>query len=297
MKALVAGWFSFESMGATAGDLLAKGLVCRWLDGHSCPYDVALASPFTGGVDWRVVEPSVYSHVIFVCGPFGNGWPVTEFLPRFACARLVGVNLSMLEPLETWNPFELLLERDSSATARPDIAFLAVPEPVPVVGVVLVHEQAEYKQRMHSQANGAIQKLIASRPMATIPIDTRLDVNSTGLRTPAEVESLISRTDVVITTRLHGMVLAIKNSVPVLAIDPIPGGAKIRKQAESIGWPVVFTADDLDRKRLEGAFDYCLTEAARVAAGECRAEAVRKLANLEASFLKAFSGKQSARIG
>jgi hypothetical protein len=53
MKTLVAGWFSFEQMGATAGDLMARDLACDWLEraGHS--YDVALAPPFSGGVDWR----------------------------------------------------------------------------------------------------------------------------------------------------------------------------------------------------------------------------------------------------
>ena len=70
-----------------------------------------------------------------------------------------------------------------------------------------------------------------------VKIDTRLDTNQTGLRTPAEVESVIRKMDVVMTTRLHGLVLAIKNGVPVIAIDPVAGGAKIKRQAESIDWP------------------------------------------------------------
>jgi hypothetical protein len=49
---------------------------------------------------------------------FGNGWPVTDFLERFRHCRLAGVKLSMLQPLDVWNPFELLIERDSSAAAR-----------------------------------------------------------------------------------------------------------------------------------------------------------------------------------
>jgi hypothetical protein len=100
MRTLVAGWFSFEQMGATAGDLMARDVACDWLErvGHS--YDVALASPFFGGVDWRAVDPKSYSRVVFVCGPFGNGWPITEFLPRFAGCRFVSLNLSMLEPLD-----------------------------------------------------------------------------------------------------------------------------------------------------------------------------------------------------
>ena len=70
MKVILAGWYSFEQMGASAGDLLTRDLVCQWLDEISLSYDVALAPPFAGGVDWRAVDPSQYDYVIFACGPF-----------------------------------------------------------------------------------------------------------------------------------------------------------------------------------------------------------------------------------
>ncbi len=290
MKALVAGWFSFEQMGATAGDLLARDLACEWLERAGYSYDVALAPPFTGGVDWRSVDPKTYSHVVFVCGPFGNGEPITDFLPRFAGCRLVGLNLSMLESLDAWNPFDLLLERDSSATSRPDVSFLSRQARVPVVGVVLVHPQSEYKKRaMHQVANEAIHRLVDSREMSVVTIDTRLDTNSAGLRSPAEVESLIARMDVVLTTRLHGTVLALKNSVPAVAIDPITGGAKIRRQAETIGWPVVFTADALTDEALQQAFDYCLTEPARTKARDCCARATKAVQETRDEFISALA--------
>lgn len=286
MKALVTGWFSFEQMGATAGDLYARDLVCEWIQETGLAYDVALAPPFEGGVDWRKVEAKDYSHVVFVCGPFGNGWPITEFLPHFAGCRLIGVNLSMLQSLDEWNPFDLLLERDSSATARPDITFLSRQPEVPVVGVVLVDPQKEYRERaMHAVANEAIQRLMSSREVAAVPIDTRLDANRTGLRTPSEVESLIARMDVVVTTRLHGTVLSLKNGVPPLVVDPIAGGAKIRRQAETVGWPVVFTADALTDEALQDAFDYCLTEEARGRALACRERARQMVQGVRDEFV------------
>jgi Polysaccharide pyruvyl transferase len=290
VKALVAGWFSFERMGATAGDLLARDLVCQWLEraGHS--YDVALAAPFCGGVDWRIADLRCYSHVVFVCGPFGNGWPIPEFLARFAGCHLVGINLSMIEPLEVWNPFDLLLERDSSASSRPDISFLSDQGRVPVVGVVEVHPQREYRDRStHRVANDAIHRLISSREMSVVPIDTRLDINSMGLRTPAEVESLIARMDIVLTTRLHGMVLALKNGVPAIAIDPIAGGAKLRRQAETIGWPLVFTTDTLTDRSLQEAFAYCLTEDARAKARGCCKRATRVVQDVRDEFMAALA--------
>jgi hypothetical protein len=286
VRALVAGWFSFEEMGATAGDLLARDLVCEWLREAGLEYDIAVAPPFTGGVDWQRVEPGSYSHVIFVCGPFGNGWPLTEFLPRFDHARLIGVDLSMLQPLEEWNPFDLLLERDSSRTSRPDISFLSAQPHVPVVGVVLVHPQSEYEGGRHDAANDAVQRLLAARDVAAVQIDTRLDVNATGLRTPAQVESLIARVDAVATTRLHGLVLALKNGVPALAVDPIAGGAKVRRQAETVGWPVCFTADDLDDAKLREALAWCLTHEGRAAAEACGNRASAAVATVRDRFLR-----------
>jgi Polysaccharide pyruvyl transferase len=291
VKALVTGWFSFEQMGATAGDLLARDLACEWLKRAGYAYDVALAPPFPGGVNWRLVDPAAYSHVVFVCGPFGNGKPITEFLEHFDGCRLVGLNLTMLQSLDTWNPFDLLLERDSSATSHPDISFLSRQAPVPVVGVVLMDAQpAESKEKnAHKVANNAIHRLVASREMSAVAIDTRLDTNSTGLRTASEVESLIARMDVILTTRLHGTVLALKNGVPAVAVDPVARGGKVLRQAETIDWPLVFAADELTDEALRQAFDYCLTEDARVKARECRARATSMVQEVRDEFISSLT--------
>src|SRR5262249_15620796 len=141
-----------------------------------------------------------------------------EFLGRFAGCYKVGLDLSMIRPVGEWNPFDVLLERDSDRAARPDLSFLCRRPRVPVVGVALVHPQREYGPRgRHAEADAALGRLLAAREAALVRIDTRLDENATGLRTAAEVESLIARVDLMVTTRLHGMVLALKNGVPALA--------------------------------------------------------------------------------
>jgi hypothetical protein len=266
MKTLVVGWFSFDRGHATAGDLLALEVTGDWLERAGYTYDVAVAPPFRNGIDWQAVEPKSYSQVIFVCGPFERGELEAEFLKRFGGHRLIGLNLSMQLPLDEWNPFDFLIERDSSADANPDMVFLSHQAQVPVVGLCLVEP---YPSALVEAANAAIDRLIASKEMSVVEIDTRLDKNSTGLRNSAEVESLLARMDAVVTTRLHGMVLSLKNGVPVVAIDPMAGGAKIRRQAETIGWPVIFDIDTLTDKALQEALNYCLTEAARVKAHEC----------------------------
>jgi hypothetical protein len=286
VKTLVTGWFSFEQMGASAGDLLARDVACEWLRDAGRTLDIALAPPFPGGVDWRAVDPAAYAEVVFVCGPFGNGPPLTGFLDRFAGRPLVGLNLTMLEPLDAWDPFDLLIERDSSARSHPDMALAARQPLVPVAGLVLIDSQPEYGGRdRHDVANAALRRLAAGRDLAVVPIDTRLDENRTGLRSAAQVESLIARTDVVLTTRLHGTVLALKNGVPAVVVDPVAGGAKVRRQANTLGWPVVFDADALGERELNEALDYCLTAAARALARDCADRARTRLQGARREFL------------
>jgi hypothetical protein len=276
VKTLLAGWFSFEEGHATAGDLLVRDVAYKWIigAGHQC--DIALAPPFEGGVDWRLVDPDDYSNVVFVCGPFQRSRLELEFLDRFARCRLIGLNLSMQESLSKWNPFDLLLERDSSHGEHPDMAFLSPPARVPVVGVCMVEP---YPGAMVGVASEAINRLINSREMAVVKIDTRLDARGTNhLRSAVEIESLIARVDVLLTTRLHGLVLALKNGLPSIAIDPEPGGAKICRQAELLDWPAIFLVDEMDDEALQEAFQYCLTEDSRTKAKECCVHA-QKLAN------------------
>ena len=152
---MVAGWFSFPSMGASAGDLLCRDLVVSWLTRDGVDVDLCAAAPFQippndgvrGTVEWATANPGDYRAVVFVCGPFGNGWPVTEFLERFKGIRLVGVNLTMLQDIAEWNPFDVLLERDSSRATNPDLVFLSPRASTSVAGLILVHPQTEYGDR------------------------------------------------------------------------------------------------------------------------------------------------------
>jgi Polysaccharide pyruvyl transferase len=277
-------------MGATAGDLLARDVACEWLVEAGHEVDVAVARPFSDGVDWRTVDPEGYSHVVFVCGPVGNGPPLTALLDRFAGRPFVGLDVTMLHELADWNPFELLLERDSGRAARPDISFLSTRPLVPVVGLVVIDVQPEYGAGdAAARASTRLEALAARRGFAVVRIDTRLDENATGLSSAEQVESVIARMDVVLTTRLHGLVLALKNGVPVVGIDPVEGGAKVTRQAEAVGWPHVFSVDSAD-EQLERALAYCLSARARADSQECAVRAREALGEVRSTFISTLSG-------
>jgi hypothetical protein len=299
MRALVAGWFSFEDMGATAGDLVSRDVVCDWLAQEGVAFDVATAPPFKGGVAWRTVDASRYSHIVFVCGPFGNGQPVTALLARFSHCRKVGVDLTMLQSLDEWNPFDLLIERDSDRRSHPDLAFLSGLPRVPVLGLTLIDSQPEYGDRdAHEEANAALTDLATGQDAAVVRIDTRLDVaNEGGLRTPAQIVSLIASLDVMATSRLHGLVLALASGVPVVAVDPVSGGGKVSRQARTVGWPHVFRVSEFASDDLEAALSRCLRPDGRQLALECRSRASSLLEGAHAEFAAYMLQSRGTQVG
>jgi len=286
VKALVAGWFSYQHSDFTAGDLLASDVVAAWLEQAAVPFDIAVARPLTGGVDIQAIAAPDYSVVIFVCGPFMRNHWEAAFLGQFADQFLIGINLSMPFPLHAWNPFDVLIERDSDRIARPDLSLLSPRQILPVVGVCLCDP---YDEADVPRANTFVQRLLDSREMACVPIDTRLDRNATGLRTKSEVESLLARMDAVVTTRLHGTILSLRNGVPPVVIDPEPGGGRIRRQAESLGWPFVFTVDRLEDAALRTALTRCLAPEARALARRAASAGAARLHDMRALFVEALS--------
>lgn len=288
MHVLIMGWFSFDNMGNTAGDMIARDVVCKWLDDANIAYKVAVTNsfPYPGGVQWETVDPHLFTDILFVCGPFGNGYPITDMLVRFVNCRLIGLDLTILQSLQEWNPFTILYERDSSRNSNPDITFFAPAPRVPVAGVILMDKQDMYGVRdQHQKVNQVVELFIKGRELSVVRIDTELENNKGGLRSSGEVESLIAKMDIVITTRLHGSVLAIKNGVPVIPIDSVKGGAKLTRQIKTIGWPLLFDAENLSEGALHGALDYCLTEKARQEAKKCARKAYNTIEHMRASFL------------
>jgi hypothetical protein len=291
-RALVAGHFTFPTQSATAGDLIACDVVCGWLREAGFEYDVALAEPFAGGRDWHEVDPRDYSHVVWVCGPLGRGTDAFSRLrKRFPPdgRHWIGVDLSMIEPVEAWNPFDVLLERDSNRTKRADLAFAAYMNALPVIGLVQVEPFTPLfpDRDRQEDAREAARRLAFAHPAAVVEIDTRLDVdNASGLRTASEVAALIGRMDVVVTTRLHGLVLALRHGVPAVAIDPVAGGDKITAQARAVDWPTAFAVDEASEDVLNEALSFALSEKGRARARASAEHGMRSVEAIREEFVR-----------
>jgi hypothetical protein len=271
MRVLVTGWFSLDDGEITAGDALACETVRGWLTAAGMPHDVAAIDGFRldGDVGAARVDPASYSHVLFVCGPVASP-KVARLLKPFDHCRRIAVGVSVTAG--DGGCFDDMLPRDGGTAARPDLSLGAPAAATAVVGVTLSHPQPEYGDRgRHELANGLVRDLMRQTPAAPLELDTRLDAREAlACRTAERFTSLLARVDAVVTTRLHGLVLALRAGVPAVALDPIAGGAKLAAQAAALGWPAVRTVGEADVAGLAELLDWCLTSReARERAAAC----------------------------
>ena len=109
------------------------------------------------------------------------------------------------------------------------------------------------------------------------------------------ISALMRRADVLVTNRPHGLVFAIKNGLPAIAIAAVAGGDKVTAQARSIEWPICFAAEDASQEKMDAAFNWCLTDAARTAAKKSRARALEVLATIELDLTDAFDSEPTPK--
>ncbi|CAM5286411.1 hypothetical protein SROCM77S_00238 [Streptomyces rochei] len=276
------GWFSFLHGEATAGDVLALRRVEEVLREAGLAYDVVWSPGFQAeGTHFEDLDPAAYSRLVFVCGP-AHGWQVEELHRRFAHCVRIAVGVSVIDPgSPAVTGFHRVLARDAEGTGPTlDLAARAPALPArPVAGVVLTHGQHEYGgQRRHEEVAAALTRWLAGKDCARLELETRLDAHDWRLcGTPAQLEAVLTRLDLVVTDRLHGLVLALRAGTPALAVDPVEGGAKVTAQARACGWPALVAAERLTEEALEHWWQWCLTggrsEAVRIGAAFRSADA------------------------
>ncbi len=274
---LVTGWSGVLHGEATAGDVLSMAAVSDALTtvGVACRTGWSAVMCPPGGLRLDDADPADFTHLVWACGPL-SGKPVVQTAARFARCRRIAVGVSVLDPADpAVAAFDTVLARDTAgAGGLPDLAARPPVGPVPVVAVFLTAGQQEYgARRRHDQVSAAIGDWLGSRDLARLELDTRLDPRDWRLAaTPGQVESVVRRVDAVVTTRLHGLVLALKNGVPAVAVDPVSGGAKVTAQARAWDWPVL-AAEALTPTALDAALDAALSDAGRAAAGRAAGSA------------------------
>jgi hypothetical protein len=258
MRVLVTGWFSFDEVVATIGDELGADVVIGWLTELGVEHDVAWAPYLGRGPHWRDLDPTEYTHLVFVSGPLMDMPLLRELTAAFGSAHRIAVNVSAV-PDDARPLFHQVWERDAPGLARPDLAIGTTTPDVPVVAVAFAPAQEEYGSRSRADAvRATIEGWLRARAMPWFELDMDL-FDKPYERFPAQVEALIRRADVVVSMRLHALVLGLAHGVPVIACDAVAGGAKVSAQAAALGWPVVLLAGEIDPTTLDAALEHALS--------------------------------------
>ncbi|RZQ60229.1 polysaccharide pyruvyl transferase family protein [Amycolatopsis suaedae] len=276
MRVLLTGWPSFVDGEATAGDLLSMRRVADALAALGVPADqVHSPNLYPGGPDLATVDPDAYSHLVFACGP-AHGEQVRALHRRFARCRRIAVGVSVVDPADpAVTGFHHVLPRDDATESTVDLSVGGPAEPVPVVGAVFAPGQREYgERRRHHTVHDTIRKWLCDNGCAVVELDSRVDpAQWRNPSTPEEFLAVLRRMDAVVTTRLHGLVLALRAGVPALAVDPVAGGGKVTAQAHALRWPALLPAGQVSAGELDGWLRWCRSpEAARLADDRRRAE-------------------------
>ncbi|RSN39312.1 polysaccharide pyruvyl transferase [Amycolatopsis sp. WAC 04197] len=222
-----------------------------------------------GDVNYEEVDPARYSHVVFVCGP-AHGWQIREVHRRFAHCHRIAVGVSVIDPEDdTVTGFDQVFPRDQEKVGTPDLSLGVPTDQVLVTGVILAPPQREYgASGRHAEVHASVREWIAGVDCARVPLDTRLASSDwERCETPDQFTSILSHLDVVVTTRLHGLVLSLQAGVPALAIDPVAGGGKVSAQADALGWPALVPAEEAgDRDVLDSWWRWCSSVQGRAVA-------------------------------
>jgi hypothetical protein len=217
------------------------------------------------GGHWPVADifsltPSI-RQLAFVCGPLLDRSPLRDFLYVHRRARKLALGVSILPNNEAiTSRFDAIVARDGISDSTFDFAAAEIVPPAPwqanairSAGLSLRGPQKEYGPNRvgQSEKSEALLRGLAARlSLQVVEIDTRiLPENDT-----ATIAADFMRSDIVLTTRMHGALLALALGKPVIAIDQIPGTAKVTAVLRKIGWPHVYSAESVTADMLDAAF-------------------------------------------
>jgi hypothetical protein len=285
-KKILVTWFGSFKNWSTIGDYLSVKVLTEFLQDQQYDFDCACHKDF-GGIKGRIlslnsVDPSDYSTLIFCCGPINNKNKklkglISDFNDHLKIA--VGVSLFPKSNPNYYNPFDFVLARENGEKDYTDLAVLDNPKEISkrkakhfTVGLVLRNKQEEYgtENCMSTEANRALTEVARillkqnqsffvrikeyfRLQRSIIKIDNQFYNNGA---TAKEIEQQYQQCDIILTTRFHGAITALRYGIPVMALDQINNGAKVHNLLSKIEFPFVWKINDFDA-----------VEAAKVASG------------------------------
>lgn len=294
-KRLLVCWYGSFAGHGTIGDLRSLESAVTHLvgRGHDVSHATAdeLIIPGAKRVLWDEATAAAFDAVLFVCGPILRTHPHTNALfERFANVTLIGLGVSIL-PAESplhFNPFQILFARQGASKAHGDIAIAAPPvrraphvRGAAKIGISLRGAQSEYgDEKCKWRETEALVRATAAAALEACGgyvVDIENHLQRSEL-TADGIDALYADCDLIITSRFHGAVMALRYNVPFIAIDQIAGGAKVYDLLAPLGWPHCYRIDDASIAQLPDLAGQLLLEPDMDALNDARTKAIDQCA-------------------
>ncbi len=281
-------WYGSFSKNGTVGDYLSVNSLTHFLEKHNYDFDCASYKPFHNlkgnPIELENALPSDYDIIIFCCGPIlKNHENLNSLFEKFKTLYKVGIGVSLFpkDHFNFYNPFDFVLARENGTEMYEDIAIIASHTKQTKysnqeglkIGLILRNEQHEYGKKNCKSDKAYLYLMIIAKTL----IGTRetfsnklmklftkgapakasgtiLEINNhleTSGLTPQEIENQYSECDLILTTRFHGSMLALRNDIPFIALDQIKNGAKVYKLVSQTGYPFVWKINKLSLNKLK----------------------------------------------
>lgn len=287
-------WYGSFGHG-TIGDLRSMESVVTHLHalGHRVSHatDLDVEIPGSHRVDWRTVDPVFFDCVLFVCGPILRSHiESSRLFSRFSSSRIAGVGVSLFSPddFNYYNPFQAVFARQGADKDYGDVAIVA-PTPLkterlwrkrnPRIGIVLRGKQAEYGVELCLWAETETL-VLRTAWAATRNIQGEITAIENHLvhsrESPDKIEQHYAECDLILTSRFHGAIEALRSGVPFIAIDQIKGGGKVMKLLSRLGWRHVYKVEDVNLDAIAQAASSLLRDPMRPQLLEARSEAISR---------------------
>jgi len=259
-RILVAWWGTSKHGSPTIGDHMAVSNLALALLQNGAEVDVASYHHVECGaaniVDWMRINPRAYRCVAFVCGPLSNEFYFRLFFFRFRHARKVAVGVSVIDPkLPGTRLFDEIIARDGMPQESFDLSLAGAPQQIMHrqrrhIAVCLRGHQSEYGDAncYSTRLDSMIYKVASGFADHIEHISTVVGKHNTVQR----IHESFADAKLVITTRLHGALLALYHRTPFVAIDQIKGGRKVASVLRRVPWNHVYPFD-VDEPTLERA--------------------------------------------
>jgi hypothetical protein len=273
--------------GPTIGDQWAVDSLSRELARRGHQHAV-LSSPELGLMhhtqvaDIFALRDEIFS-IAFVCGPLTDHRALRDFLAIHPRSTTVAAGVSVLENhVAMTRRFRTIVARDGTHDDTFDLALTDIVAPPraltatrPRVGLSLRGRQAEYGGGRVSQwekCRDLFISLAQRHQFEIVEIDTRLGPK----RRAEDILADFTSVDAVLTTRLHGALFSLAAGRPVIAIDQVPGSAKLQSVVTRTGWRGLYTADHVSGDQLDQMVDMFRDSGIIADIGQAQSEIVKR---------------------